>query len=92
MTGFNSFYIILLVNGGIDSESNRKKLVDKKLGELNLRLKETIHPSVPAVQGTEIFSSNPEMMRQELLTQDPGTECTKYVLFNIFQIYWSYII
>jgi hypothetical protein len=60
------------------SESSRKKLIDKKIKELNLRIKSSKNPCVPAAQGTQIFFDNPNMMRQELLSQeDGGTECSK---------------
>ena len=59
-------------------------MVDKKIAEMNMIVGENEILSVPAVQGTEMFSTNTRIMRSDLLTQeDGGTDCSKWSLFYI---------
>ena len=60
------------------SESSRKKLVNSKIAELNILIQDNRNSGIPAVQGTEAFVDNPEMMKDDLLMQEDGaTECSK---------------
>ena len=75
-------FSLLNNNFSLYSESSRRKLVNKKVAELNLNTKTKKDTGIPAAQGTEVFVNNPEIMKEDLLTQeDGGTECSKYAIF-----------
>ena len=62
-------------NMHVQRESDRKKMVDKKIAALNLSIKRD--SEVPVIQGTQGLYSNPRVMRQDLLEQEEGVECSK---------------
>ena len=59
----------------IQRESDRKKMVDKKIAALNLSI--SGNSEVPVIQGTQVLYSNPRLMQQDLLEQEEGAECSK---------------
>ena len=75
MTGCYEKRQIKSIISNIQRESDRKKMVDKKIAALNLSING--NSEVPVIQGTQVLYSNPRLMQQDLLEQEEGAECSK---------------
>ena len=75
MTGCYEKRQIKSIINNIQRESDRKKMVDKKIAALNLSING--NSEVPVIQGTQVLYSNPRLMQQDLLEQEEGAECSK---------------